>query len=146
MMFPIGRSGRPCHRVNEKARARFFASLRMTSEGRSMTVTRWLDHRITRSPLLPFTLYPLPFTLSLRHLAAQVDALDDVLDRLLFDEDIADLELVDDLTDDFGARVLVAIEAQEVGKLVHALAGDAVGRDLAEAPDLSAVFQEKLHL
>src|SRR5206468_8400798 len=89
-----------------------------------------------------FILYPLPSS----HLAAQVDALDDVLDRLLFDEDIADLELVDDLTDDFGARVLVAIEAQEVGKLVHALAGDAVGRDLAQAPDLSAVLQEKLHL
>src|SRR5881392_4191403 len=119
----------------------------MTGEGHGMTATRWPEHSINRSPPLPF--YPSPFTLHplpSSHLAAQVDALDDVLDRLLFDEDIADLEPVDDLTDDFRARVLVAVEAQEVGKLVHALAGDAVRRNLAKARHLSAVLQEKLHL
>ncbi len=57
------------------------------------------------------------------HLAAQVHALDDILDRFLLDQDVSDLGRVHQVADHLGARVLVSLEAHQVGELTHAFAG-----------------------
>src|SRR5271157_1347638 len=80
------------------------------------------------------------------HLAAQIDALDDFLNGLLFHQQVAHLERVHNLANHVGAGMLLAFKADQVGELIDALADDSVRFNLRQARDLRAVFQKEFHL
>ena len=77
---------------------------------------------------------------------AGVDALDDFLDGLVFDEKVAHFDGGEDLADKVGALDVEAVEPNAVGELVHLLHFQTIPLKNGHAAEMGAILQRKFDL